>query len=95
MAIYPVTQGAESVWLPDIPVLLKGVAIVLVLFVATDRCGDDDLAGRNLLYRAQQCKPVSVVQMLQHPDFLWVAAGSVTYLKPEWAGNMVAVKRLA
>jgi SAM-dependent methyltransferase len=28
-------------------------------------------------------------------DFLWVAAGPPTHLRPEWAGNMVCVKWLA
>jgi SAM-dependent methyltransferase len=27
-------------------------------------------------------------------DFLWVAAGPLAHLRPEWAGNMVAVKRM-
>ena len=28
-------------------------------------------------------------------DFLWVAAGPLAHLRPEWAGNMVAVKRVS
>lgn len=27
-------------------------------------------------------------------DFLWVAAGPLTHLRPEWAGNVVCVKRI-
>jgi SAM-dependent methyltransferase len=27
-------------------------------------------------------------------DFLWVAIGPLSHFKPEWAGNMVAVKRI-